>query len=204
MTIQHQSLKAELLYLIGRATAPLSCIELYEKCDLAEDVAKVAKALANLQSDKKIARVPGEGRARYTLAEGVAAPAPAGKTGRSKAVQKDDASRIKPITGIRPAPEPGLPALDIPSLGDQIASLNGAAGKSVRQKETPAKPAENTANRQIKAENLADAIIARLKRDFGGALSRPIDAALEVNTAPAAITINVERVEINVSVGVSA
>lgn len=87
--IKHTTLKGELLYLIGRASAPMNCMELYEKSELADDLQQVAKAIGNLQSDGKIVRVEGEGRARYKLADGVAAPAPAGKHGRSKAVQAD-------------------------------------------------------------------------------------------------------------------
>ncbi len=129
--IKHTSLKGELLYLIGRATAPMSGAELYEKSELADEIVKVSKALANLQSDGKIVRAAGEGRARYKLADGVAAPAPAGKMGRSKAVQKDDAAQA-PLTGVRPAPEPALPKLDIPTLG-LGESLGGAAGKTQRK-----------------------------------------------------------------------
>lgn len=192
--IQHKSLKDELLYLIGRASAPLSSADLYEKCELADEVAKVAKAVANLQSDGKIVRVTGEGRARYTLAPGVDAPAPAGKTGRSKAVQKDDAARgaaqtppaaaagieiptlgtaaarkpkadrivVKavPITGLRPAAEPSLPAIDIPPHDDaeiaqgldQVEQHLSGAGKA----DAPG----------ADASRLADAIIARLKRQL--------------------------------------
>lgn len=176
--IQHTTLKGELLYLIGRATAPLSCADLYEKCELADEVAQVAKALSNLQSDGKIVRVPGEGRARYKLAAGVAAPAPAGKTGRSKAVRADDAARSAPDTGIRPEPEtePGPPALDIPPLADPGISLQGAAGKTQRATASLAQPSPSDddeigkgldlVERRLADERLADAIIARLKREL--------------------------------------
>lgn len=227
--IKHPSLKAELLYLIGRANAPLSCTELYEKCELADEVAQAAKALANLQSDGKIVRVPGEGRARYTLAAGVAAPAPAGKAGRPKAEQADDAAHFAPLTGIRPMPEScesGPPALDIPTLADSGISLQGAAGKTQRAVSEPpeldippqgdprAKGRAEAAHHAAAAErvlgkadkhkasrsdeSLADAIIARLKRQLGESMPR-INTDLDITTAPTAITINVQRVEINLS-----
>lgn len=176
--IKHTSLKAELLYLIGRATAPLSCAELYEKCELADEVAKVAKALANLQSDGKIKRVEGEGRARYTLAAGVAAPAPAGKTGRSKAVQADDAAHSAPLTGIRPDVQPDeLPALDIPILSDPGISLQGAAGKTQRAK--PAKPKGDRsadAGKAITDDQAAESMLRGI--DIDASAARMADAML--------------------------
>lgn len=113
--ITHTSLKAELLYLLGRSSAPMSGADLYERSEMADEVIQVAKALGNLRDDGKIVRAAGDGRARYTLAAGVAAPAPAGKAGRSKAVRADDAAQDA-VGSIHPAPDPApdLPALDIP------------------------------------------------------------------------------------------
>lgn len=203
--IKHPSLKAELLYLIGRASAPLSCAELYEKCELADEVAQAAKALANLQSDGKIVRVLGEGRARYTLAAGVAAPAPAGKAGRSRAVQADDAARSKRsfITPsgekmlddtLNPVGPPALPVIDIPPPEEP---------KTMREKgkvEAAFRRAQKSTAREFAPSDasMADAIIARLKRQFGESMPR-INTDLDITTAPAAITINVQRVEINLS-----
>lgn len=198
--IKHPSLKSELLYLIGRASAPLSGAELYERCELADEIVKVSKALANLQSDGNIVRVPGEGRARYTLAAGVAAPAPAGKAGRSKTVQADDAAHFAPLTGIRPMPEscePGPPALDIPPQGDPRAKGRAEAAHHAASAERVLGKADKHEARRSD-ESLADAIIARLKRQFGESMPR-INTDLDITTAPAAITINVQRVEINLS-----
>lgn len=193
MKIQHKSLKAELLYLIGRATAPLSCIDLYEKCELADEVAQVAKALANLQTDTKIERVPGEGRARYALAQGVSASAPAGKTGRSKAVQADDAAaQAGPITGIRPQAESISPAVEIPVLGDPGTGLNGAAGKAQRGR--PAgKPVVQQA--ALNSEKLADAMLAKLREQLG----LQVRELAEISTDAAApiIHIHIEQVDIH-------
>lgn len=178
MSVQHKSLKHELLYLLGRATAPLNGNELYEKSDLAVEPVQVSKALANLQSDGKIVRVEGDGRARYRLADGVPAPAPAGKAGRSKAVQADDsaAAQSAPLAGLRPAVEPELPVLDIPGPGDHLASLGGAAGKTVRR---PA-PAAAGAGKLIQvvdvdasATRLADAMLAKSHQQ----LRRPAEPA---------------------------
>lgn len=222
MIVQHKSLKDELLYLIGRATAPMSSAELYEKCELADEIAKVAKAVANLQGDGKIVRAPGEGRARYTLAAGVPAPAPAGKEGRSRAVQKDDAAAAQaaPLTGIRPAVEPGLPVLDIPNLGDHLAGLGGAAGKTVRRPATAAAAddeigkgldlveqhavpevsgdlyarAKNSTQveARLKDERLADAIIARLKRQLAPTLCE-LEAAAGMDRLT--VHIHIEQVD---------
>lgn len=198
--IQHKSLKDELLYLIGRATAPMSSADLYEKCELADEIVKVAKAVANLQGDGKIQRAPGEGRARYTLAAGVAAPAPAGKEGRSRAVQKDDATTAQaaPLTGIRPAFEPGLPVLDIPNLGDHLAGLGGAAGKTVRRP-APAVAGDDEIGKgldlveaQLNDERLADAIIARLKRQLAPTLCE-LEAAAGMDRLN--VHIHIEQVD---------
>lgn len=212
--IKHPSLKAELLYLIGRATAPMSCAELYEKCELADEVAQAAKALANLQSDGNIVRVPGEGRARYTLAAGVAAPAPAGKAGRSKAVQADDAahaqSAAKPdhfvdADTMVSDPMSVPPALDIPAFDDWRAKGRAEAAHHAAAAERVLRKADKHEARRSD-ESLADAIIARLKRDLGPLLRPPITADLDVvtTTAPGAIHISVESVEINISIGVGA
>lgn len=190
--IQHTSLKAELLYLIGRATTPLSCAELYDKCELADDITKVAKALANLQSDGKIVRVEGEGRARYKLAPGVVAPAPAGKMGRSKAVQTADAAGVPPAQ-----------PLDIPTLADPGIGLEGAAGKTQRAKAD--KPKADPVPRAGKmaggcdegladAVILADAIIAKLRKQLSEQ-AIPSDL-LEASPAPT-INIHIEQVDIH-------
>lgn len=209
MTMQHTSLKGELLYLIGRATTPLSCADLYEKCELADEVAKVAKALANLQSDGKIVRVEGDGRARYKLAPGVTAPAPAGKKGRSRAVQADDAARA----AARPAPtEAGLPVLDTHTLADPGIGLGGAAGKTQRAtasladtdpailragataaaKHVLAKPDMHKASRGD--ESLADAIIAKLRKQLSEQ-SMPLQLP-EASPAPI-IHIHIEQVDVH-------
>lgn len=221
--IQHTSLKAELLYLIGRASTPLSGAELYERCELADEIVKVSKAIANLVSDGKIVRAPGDGRARYQLADGVAAPAPAGKTGRSKAVQEADAARTHAPCGTPPTkvpPAPGLPKLDIPGLGDHLAGLGGAAaGKTVRREPEP-RPAPNEdaevargldlAEKRLTGTpteadaRLADAILARLKRQLAPLTGRPVVGDVEVTTAPGAIHVHVQSVEINITVGLGA
>lgn len=210
--IQHKSLRDEVLYIIGRASAPMHSLEIYERAKMADEVEQVSKALWALNDAGKITRIDGAGRARYKLADGVAAPAPAGKAGRSKAVQADDAAAARaPLTGIRPAAEPGLPVLDIPTLGDE-PGLGGQAGKTVRRakadpvekgldlvesalKDSPAQVSvkEALAGKQPGADaaRLADAIIARLKQSFA-----PIEAELEATAAPS-IHIHIEQVDIH-------
>jgi len=83
MTIQHKSLKHEILFVLGRASGPLDSAEIYERCELAEEIKRVSDALWILRNEGKIAFAEGEGRKRYVLADGVTAPAPAGKAGRT-------------------------------------------------------------------------------------------------------------------------
>lgn len=171
MSVQHPNLKAELLYLIGRATAPMSSADLYEKCELADEIVQVSKAISNLVADGKVVRVEGEGRARYALAAGVAAPAPAGKAGRSKAVQADDAKSGQLLTSARP--------LDIPTLADPGVGLQGAAGKTQRAR--PAKPeADHIAgagnmvhlpDQTASAERMADGMLAKARAQLSAEIA---------------------------------
>lgn len=214
--IKHTTLKGELLYLIGRASAPLSGAELYERCELADEIAKVAKALANLQSDGKIVRVPGEGRARYKLADGVAAPAPAGKIGRSKAVQADD-SHTRParivVAPDETKPAPGLPAIDIPAPREsappyrekgriEAALRRAEKGAAERSEPAAAKPTEDDeiargldqVEEHVKAARLADAILARVKRQLAPTLCE-LEAAAGLDRLH--VHVHIEQVDIH-------
>ena len=176
MKITHPNLRAELIYLIGRASAPVTSAELYDRCELADDVVKVSKALNNLCELGKIERAPGEGRARYILPAGTKTSAPAGKAGRSKAVQRDDSTRADVLPAARePAENPPKPATATAPAPDHIVDAN---------------------------KMLADAILARLKRDLAPLFGKPVVSDLDITTAPGAIHISVDRVEINISVGV--
>lgn len=129
MTIQHKSLKDEILFILGRASEPLDSGQIYERCTLAEEVKRVSDALWILRTDGKIAFAEGDGRKRYVLAKGTHAPAPAGKAGR-------------PETSAAPAASPTVsygfpltaPAVEIPTLGDPGIGLDGVAGKTRRAK----------------------------------------------------------------------
>lgn len=141
MSVQHKTLRDEILFVLGRANAPLDSGEIFERAKLADYTEQVSKALWALKDDEKVVRAPGDGRARYTLAEGQRAPAPAGKAGRSKAVQADDAQPAE------------LPMIDLPPLSDIGHSLNGAAGKTRR-----ANPENDISH--VDVPNLADAMLA--------------------------------------------
>lgn len=175
MTIQHKSLRDEVLFIIGRATAPLSCNEIYERCELADEVDQVSKSVWSLKNEEKIVRVEGEGRARYKLATGIAAPAPAGKEGRSKAVQKDDAAAAQPapLTGIRPDAEPARPA--------PAAAADDEISKGLDLVEA-----------RLKDERLADAIIARLKLQLAPTLCE-LEAAVGMDRLN--VHIHIEQVD---------
>ena len=208
MSIQHPTLKAEVLYVIGRATAPLSTPEIYDRCEQAEDVAQISKAVWQLANEGRIERIDGEGRARYRLVDGQKAPAPAGKAGRSKAVQRDDAKRestaaMAEICGrknMRRSDPANPPA---PAEKNTVAEAEKMVAATLRELAAEySAPPESTSN---KADaSLADAILARLKRDLAPVFGKPVVSDLDISTAPGIITINVERVEIHISVGVQA
>lgn len=142
MSFEHKTLRDEILFVIGRSTTPLNSGEIFERAKLADDIKQVSKALWALKDDEKIVREPGDGRARYSLAEGQRAPAPAGKAGRSKAVKAENAAQPTE-----------LPTRDIPPLNDLGHGLNGAAGKT--QRATPQIDISH-----IDVPNLAEAMIA--------------------------------------------
>lgn len=189
--MKHKSLRDEILYVIGRATAPLSGPEVYERVELAEEMKQVSNALFQLKDAEKIVRVDGDGRARYRLADGVAAPAPAGKAGRSKAVQKDDAQQA--AAPIRPAAqEAGPPALDIPAHDNtapkEPATLRErAAAEAAYRKSDGSTPYKSDAA-------LADAILARLKRQLTPTLAE-LEASVGLDRLN--VHIHIEQVDIH-------
>lgn len=217
--IKHTSLKGELLYLIGRATAPMSGTELYDRCELADEIATVSKALANLQSDGKIIRAKGEGRARYILAPGIAAPAPAGKGGRP---HRDDETA-------RPSP------LHIPTLAESIAAMsagedamqtNDDAMPVIHDLPPPPEPAIGAESRPLSERekgkieaafrraqkctarefapsdaSLADAIIARLKTDLGPMLRPYIGESIEAEAGVGGLSVHVHIEQIDIHMG---
>lgn len=195
---KHDSLSAELMYLIGRATAPMSSAELYEKCELTDDITNVASTLSELKSQGRIVRVEGEGRARYALADGITAPAPAGKAGRSKAVRKDAAAHASTPRGDT------LPPIVIPTLESPLPASATAGQPDGLDKIAAAHRAPAEGDHAKADARLADALIARLKRDLAPVFGKPVVSDLDVTTAPGVISINVERVEIHISVGVAA
>lgn len=207
MTIQHKSLRDEILFVIGRASEPLDSGQIYERCELADEIKQVSQALWGLKEAKKLTVVEGSGRPRYVLANGVSAPAPAGKAGRSKAAQKNDAATAKPadaaglltvgygmpLTGTRPAPESTPPALDIPTLGDRPAD----SGKPVPSEAVAADDAAiakglDLVEAQLSSERLADAILARLKRQLAPTLCE-LEAAAGMDRVN--VHIHIEQVD---------
>ncbi len=173
MTVQHKSLRDEILFVVGRSSIALNGSEIYERCELAEEMKQVSNALFQLKDIGKIVAAEGEGRPRYVLADGVAAPAPAGKAGRP--------------TEAAPAPAP---------LADPGIGLEGAAGKTQRAKaEEPKADHIPQAGKMVEpsAENLADAIIARLKKHF----TRLEDELEIIPGHTPTIHIHIEQVDIH-------
>ncbi|GBL46245.1 hypothetical protein SFMTTN_2058 [Sulfuriferula multivorans] len=87
MSEQHKSLRDEILFVLGRASAPLNTGEIYERCQLAEEVKAVANAVWGLRTAGKIELIDAPGRKAYKLADGTKVPAPAGQAGRPKAAE---------------------------------------------------------------------------------------------------------------------
>lgn len=174
MTVQHKSLRDEILFVIGRSSLPLNGSEIYERCELAEEMKQVSNALFQLKDIGKIVAAEGEGRPRYVLADGVTAPAPAGKAGRP--------------TEAAPAAAP---------LADPGISLDGAAGKTQRAKaEEPKADHIPQAGKMVEpsAESLADAILAKLRKQLSEQ-SMPLQLP-EACPAPI-IHIHIEQVDIH-------
>lgn len=133
MTMQHKSLRDEILFVVGRSSLPLNSGEIYERVELADEMKQVSNALFQLTAAEKLTRVEGEGRVRYVLAEGVSAPAPAGKAGRP-----DNAAP----TGAAPTPD------HIPQEGKMVEPARGTVQHAI------------TVQPGADAGKLADAILA--------------------------------------------
>jgi hypothetical protein len=170
MTMQHESLRDEIVFVIGRSSLPLDSGEIYERVELADEMKQVSNALYQLTAAGKLARVEGDGRVRYVLADGVAAPAPAGKAGRP--------------TDAAPATAP---------LADPGISLEGAAGKTQRAKAADHIP---QAGKMVEpsAESLADAILAKLRKQLS---AQAIHSDLLESPPAPIINIHIEQVDIH-------
>ena len=188
MTVQHKSLEDEILFLLGRSSTPLDVGQLYERAELAEEIKQVSNALYRMKAAKKITRVEFESRRCYKLADGVAAPAPAGKAGRPVAAAPAEGAGLLTVGY-------GIPPADIPAIGDPGISLDGTAGKTQRAK--PVKPKADhvaAAGKEIEpsAEDLADAILAKTKRLFA---PMPIELGTTAEPVQVHIHIHIEQVD---------
>lgn len=180
-----RTLRDEVLYILGRSTAPLNGSEIYERATLADEMKQVSNAIFQLTESRKISRIVGDGRARYVLAKGTATPAPAGKAGRPAAdpglsldgaaggaqrapdrVPKAQVLPIPPapLTGIRPSVEPDLPKLDIPTLGDSGSAA--PFGLPIPDAETDDTVMLRGIDVDASAARLADAMIANSREQL--------------------------------------
>jgi hypothetical protein len=147
MSVEHKSLGDEVLFVIGRASEPLDSGQIYERCDLADEIKQVSNAIFRLKTDGKIVNAEGEGRARYVLASGVKAAAPAGKAGRPAAVEV-------PVLGSPPFEAKAI----IHTNPDQVAQALGYV--------EAAQAAKGTAPKRNDAA-LADALLDKTRAQLG-------------------------------------
>lgn len=200
MTIQHKSLEDEILFILGRSSAPLDAGQVYERVELADEPKQVSNALYRMKHAKKITPVEHDSRRCYQLADGVAAPAPAGKSGRSRAVQKDDAAAAQsaPLTGIRPAVDPMRRTAPAAAGDDEISKgldlvQQHAAPEVSGDLYARAKNSTQVEDR-LKDERLADAILARLKRQLAPTLCE-LEAAAGMDRLN--VHIHIEQVDVH-------
>lgn len=201
---QHKSLRDEILWVIGRASAPLDSGQIYERCTLADEIKRVSDALWFLRDSKKIKALDGEGRKRYVLADGKHAEV-------AKTVSKESPAPAEnaPIAGFKPAGVPAAPAITIPVLGEakpprgpyrkRQAKAAPAADQVIKPVADQApdqviKPGPDTVGFGYSSGKIADAMIAdlraRLRKQMPVADS-PSDAAAPV------IHIHIEQVDIH-------
>lgn len=94
MSENHKSLRDEILFVLGRASAPLDTGEIYQRCKMAEEIKSAIDAVWQLRKSGKIELIDAPGRKTYRLADGVKAPAPAGQAGRPPKV-----AEMEPVSG---------------------------------------------------------------------------------------------------------
>jgi hypothetical protein len=157
MSVEHKSLRDEVLFVIGRASEPLDSGKIYERCELADEMKQVSNAIFQLKAAGKIVNAEGEGRARYVLASGTSAPAPAGKAGRP-------AAEI-PVLGThaeKPKADPVAAGLD---LVERAVDKLIAAPSAVRPEPVEVRQS---------AGSLADAMLDRTRKQLARPAVRPV------------------------------
>jgi hypothetical protein len=164
MSVEHKSMRDEVLFVIGRASEPLDSGKIYERCELADEMKQVSNAIFQLKAAGKIVNAEGEGRARYLLASGTPAPAPAGKAGRATKTSLAPASVLADF-----ADATGRLAVEVPVLGtpaekqnsdpvaDGLDLVEQAAGKRIA---APSAVRPEPVEGRQSAERLADALLA--------------------------------------------
>jgi hypothetical protein len=190
MTMQHKSLEDEILFLLGRSSTPLDVGQLYERVELADEIKQVSNAIYRMKATKKIAPTAFEGRRAYKLADGVAAPAPAGKAGRPT----DAAPAAAPLGDV--VGLPGDTSVVVGAAGkatladtDQAILRAGAAAAADR---VLGKADKHKASRGD--ESLADAIIAKLRKQLS---KQAIPSELLESSPAPIIHIHIEQVDIH-------
>jgi hypothetical protein len=195
----------EILSIIRYAPGPIGAAGIYEQCKQVEDMNNLSSRLSQLHKAGRIVRheittINNRKAFAYTLpgasADGGAEPA----AGQS----------ATPVHGSPPsAPQ-----------GDAL-SLGCTAGKAVRQRKPPkdsvaaaldgveaslaaAKSAPQRESAAADPAAIADGMLARARHQLGAALRAPLSGGVGITTAPGSITINVERVEIHINIGVAS
>lgn len=188
MSPQHKSLREEILYVLGRASAPLDSGQIYERCTLAEEIKRVGDALWVLRDTKKIVAVEGEGRKRYMLAKDAPAPVlPA----------------ADPESAPAPETKPAAPAIEIPVL-TAAKSKRGPYKKRTDAAAAPdvvpgvaqqIKPVPEAAKAPVNAGKIADAMLAEVREQLGRQMTAPAESLGEQRLP--VIHIHIEQVDIH-------
>lgn len=177
----------EILSIIRYAPGPIGAAGIYEQCKGIERMSDVSSLLSQLFSAGKVDRVEittdkNRRSYAYMLKKVPPAPAPEAETAAAETAAPEAApARVrKPRAARVQAHEPARAPR--PADAAHAADLRESA-----------MPAADPAS-------IADGMLARLKR----ALPTQLAGDFEITTAPGSITVNVERVEIHISIGVAA
>lgn len=71
MTTQPKTLRDEILHVLSRASAPMNTGEIYERCQLTDEIKRVVDAVYILRTEGRIEAVDAPGRKQYKLVKAI-------------------------------------------------------------------------------------------------------------------------------------